>query len=74
MFNYEKGKFIIKGLNEKIKDNKDDINYINNTDNLLEKEEENNPEDIKIKQEFFKNIVIDFKKMFIYYLEKFIKK
>ena len=74
MFNYEKGKFIIKGLNEKIKDNKDDINFINNTDNLLEKEEENNPEDIKIKQEFFKNIVNDFKKMFIYYLEKFIKK
>ena len=75
MFNYEQGKFFIQGINnEKRKENKEDISNINNnTDNLLDKEE-NNPEEIKIKQEFFKNIVNDFKKMFIYYLEKFLKK
>ena len=75
MFNYEQGKFFIQGINnEKRKENKEDISNINNnTDNLLDKEE-SNPEEIKIKQEFFKNIVNDFKKMFIYYLENFLKK
>ena len=55
MFNYEKQKFLIEGINN---DKKNEINeknnYINNQgDNALEKEEEN-PEEVKIKQEFFK--------------------
>ena len=41
------------------------------SDNLMEKEE--NPEAIKIKQEFFKNTVNDFKKMFVSYLEQLLK-
>ena len=75
MYNYELGKFLINGINyEKRKENKEDISNINNnTDNLLDKED-SNPEEIKIKQEFFKNIVNDFKKMFIFYLENFLKK
>ena len=72
IFDYEKGKFRIKGINEK-----KEINnfYSNNTneDNLIDKKEENNPEETKIKQEFFKNIVNDFKKMFVFYLEELIK-
>ena len=73
MFNYEKGKFIIKGLkNQESKNNKEETSNINNnSDNLIEKED--NPEEIKIKQDFFKNIVYDFKKMFISYLEKLLK-
>ena len=68
MFNFEKGKFFINSSNfgEKKETN-------NNMDNILEKEEDNNPEEIKIKQDFFKNIVNDFKKMFISYLEKLLK-
>lgn len=73
MFNYEKGKFIIKGLkNQESKNSKEETSNINNnSDNLIEKED--NPEEIKIKQDFFKNIVYDFKKMFISYLEKLLK-
>ena len=57
MFKYQKGKFIIKGLKE------DDENNINNTDNLVEKKEEDDPMDIKIKNDFIKNIITDFKKI-----------
>ena len=65
MFKYEKGKFIIESLNNEIK-----INNLNhNLENLIEKKEENNPEEIKAKQEFFKNIVSNFKKNYIFYLE-----
>ena len=65
MFKYEKGKFIIDSLNNEIK-----INNLNhNLENLIEKKEENNPEEIKAKQEFFKNIVSNFKKNYIFYLE-----
>ena len=69
MFKYQKGKFIIKGLKE------DDENNISNTDdNLVEKKEEDDPMDIKIKNDFIKNIITDFKKMFISYLETMLKK
>ena len=51
MFKYQKGKFIIKGLKE------DDENNISNTDNLVEKKEEDDPMDIKIKNDFIKNII-----------------
>ena len=75
MYDYEKGKFIIKELkNEEAKNFKEDNNNnnnITNSDNLIEKEE--NPEIIKIKQEFFKNTVNDFKKMFVSYLEELLK-
>ena len=72
MFNYEKGRFIIKGLKEV--ENSDNINKEGvSTENLLENGEESNPEEIKIKQEFIKNIVTDFKNMFIFYLEKLLK-
>ena len=75
IFNYEKGKFLIKGINyEKSKENLEEINNLNNNrDNLMEKEEENNPEEMKIKQEFFKNIVSDFRNNFIFYLEQLLK-
>jgi hypothetical protein len=75
IFDCEKGKFIIKGLDEK-KEHANNLYSLNNNtneDNLIEKKEESNPEEIKIKQEFFKNIVNDFKKMFIFYLEELIK-
>lgn len=70
MFNYQKGKFIIKGLKEE--DENSRLN--NNNEDLLEKKEESSPEEIKIKQEFVKNIVNDFKIMFISYLETLLKK
>ena len=45
IYNYEQGKFLIKGINnDKRKEYKED----NNTDNLLDKDE-NNPEEIKMK-------------------------
>ena len=71
MFKYEKGKFIIESLNnEKNKEFLEKINNLNNNlENLIEKKEENNPEEIKAKQEFFKNIVSNFKKNYIFYLE-----
>ena len=49
----------MKGLKE------DDENNISNTDdNLVEKKEEDDPMNIKIKNDFIKNIITDFKKMF----------
>ena len=72
MFKYQKGKFIIKGLKEN--DENNILNNVNNTDDLVEKKEEVDPKDIKIKNDFIKNIITDFKKMFMSYLETMLKK
>ena len=72
MFKYQKGKFIIKGLKEN--DENNILTNVNNTDDLVEKKEEVDPMDIKIKNDFIKNIITDFKKMFISYLETMLKK
>ena len=69
-FNYEKGKFLVADLKEKKEENKKESI---NEDNLLDKKEESNIEDTKIKQDFFKNMVGDFKKMFIFYIENLLK-
>ena len=71
IFNYEKGKFIIEGLKDaEKKENKEENK---NNEITAENNEENAQEELKIKQEFFKNIVNDFKKVFITYLEKLLK-
>ena len=72
MFKFKKGKFVIEGLEEK--DENSILNSMNNYGDLREKKEENISEDIRIKQEFTKSIVNDFKKMFVSYLETLLKK
>ena len=65
IFNFIKGKFIIdeEQKKEKEKENND----------LVNNEFEENPEEIKKKQEFSKNIGNDFKNQYISYLEKLLK-
>lgn len=55
---------------QKKKENKEENK---NNEITAENNEENAQEELKIKQEFFKNIVNDFKKVFITYLEKLLK-